>query len=292
MARYLLCPCADLDSSPALFTESTRRSETRNHHGLLTAIGVRFAGRHRFRTVESYEVFDSQGIVRFEDTRLLGGGGSCALSGGGIGGGFLVCGSHYPAARVTQSARVEFVRCTIEGAEGDPGDIFVPGCISGGHALVASNSQIVLYDSTTEGGSILPHSTCFPGSDFVGDPAQLTILNGPENFTATSPLHTGQVGSLVVGGVPGENVLMLLSAKPGHLSIPPHFGVRMVAPQILGVFALGIIPNSGTLSLPIAIQDLPPPGVEVVDLYLQPVLVGVRGIGKLAPPALLTVVRG
>lgn len=239
-----------------------------------------------------YEILDSQGIVRFEDTRLLGGGATCSLSGGGIGGQSYVCGAHYPAARVTNSSRVEFVRCRIEGADGYVGDPFNPGCVSGGHGLVATNSQIVLYDSTLEGGAYPFSGVCVAGQDFVGDPAQLTIFNGPEDFVATSPLVTGQLGSLAIGGVPGDSILLLLSAKPGHLAIPPHSGVLMVAPPILGVFAIGTMPGSGTMNIPIAIHDLPPPGVEVVDLFLQPVLVGSSGIGKLAPPALLTVLRG
>lgn len=224
---------------------------------------------------------ENAGSVRVEDGRLRGVTGQCIFPGAGLPGG--------AGAMVSNCASVAFARCELTG--GDGAQLFIPGvfdcCTAGGPGLSAAGSSIALYQTTLAGG---------PGGGHCPGGAPLLQVGGSvaqglapaHSFSATSPLRQNQGGTLQFAGDAGDTALLVIAPGPFHLPVPFSQGVLLVGP-ILGVVALGSLPRpSGGLDVPFAIADLPPPGLQAVDLYLQAVYARPSGY-VVAAPSIVTV---
>ena len=217
------------------------------------------------------ELVDNAGPVRFEDCRIKGVIGSCSEV-------HVTPGS--PGLAVTNSTSVSLVRCEVIGGDGVTVDIGWFVCHApGGPGLQAFDSVVVLYDTTVEGTPpILPFSsTVYDG------------LSPGRHFEATSPLRKNQAGQLRFAGQPGDVVLLLIAAGPGTLPVPLYQGVLLLGP-ISAAVVLGTLPGpDGELAIPLVITDLPPPGVDAVDLHLQAAFGVGPTQGLLGPASIVTV---
>ncbi|MFG0320165.1 MAG: hypothetical protein ACF8XB_23030 [Planctomycetota bacterium JB042] len=207
----------------------------------------------------AFHLFNNAGTVRLEDCTIVGKPGDCAS---------VDCIPPTAGVEAITSASVAITRCTLVGGAANSNT--VPPfnhCVGGGPGLKVFASTVVMYDSSVSGGS--PAGSC-PG----GVPIDLlsgTVLQGlaPQHrFEATSPLRTAQLGSLDFEGLPGDLPILLISAWTDLVDAPQYQGVLLVGP-ITGVAVLGALPASGKTSLPLFVGNLPPAGVQALDLHLQ-----------------------
>lgn len=220
-------------------------------------------------------IFGNAGTVRLEECNIVGERADCSPLG---------CFPPTPGVLVSGSP-VAIVRSTLKGGAGSP-----PGfnpCTNGAAGLAVSNAEVVLYDTTLVGGDASGGcSTGLPFESVSGTGSVLDGLAPQHSFSAASTLRRGQVGSLDFVGPPGETAILLLATGTDLLPAPQYQGVLLVGP-ILSVVAIGAIPASGTLSLPVPNTSLPPIGVPAMEAHLQAAYA--TGAGHvLAAPSIVT----
>ncbi len=206
-----------------------------------------------------FHLYDNAGTVRLEDCTIVGQPGDCAS---------VFCVPPTAGVEATDSASVAITRCSLEGGAGNSNT--VPPfnhCVGGGPGLKVFGSTVALYDSTVSGGAA--SGSCPAGTPTdISSGAVLQGLSPQHRFEATSPLRTAQLGSLDFEGTAGDLPILLISAGTDFLDAPQYQGVLLVGP-ITGVAVLGALPASGNVSLPLFVGNLPPAGVQALDLHLQ-----------------------
>lgn len=217
------------------------------------------------------EIWNCAGFVRLEDCTFLGYGGLPIA-------GFGPCNTpkQVPGLMVQGSHRVSATRCTLAGGNGNYFLLsFTIGCCSyPSSGLSAVDSTISLFHCTVTGGvgsSECPGGTAAAPAITAQNSTVLAFDDsnlGPRTLSGSSPLRRNELGFITIGGVPGDNVLLLLSTLPAYQSIPGATGTLLLGPSFNGVFVLGTL-ASPSLSIPVAFSDIPTPGVPAFDLTLQ-----------------------
>ncbi len=160
------------------------------------------------------------------------------------------------------------------GADGVSGAFGCVGGGAGGHGvtLIGANSQALLQETgLLPGAGGLGFGACPPGS--AGQPAQLfggtigTVAGPARSIVVGSPVREGQLAGAVVSGVPGEQVLIGVSATPTPPQLVLSAGAFHLGPNPV-VFSAGTVPASGSLVVSAPLGPLTP-GVESAVLYVQ-----------------------
>jgi hypothetical protein len=200
--------------------------------------------------------------VAVSDSQGLGGlGGATTSGGGGFGGSGL---------RVLPNSPLAFASgCSFLGGDGAaPVPPSFPG--GAGGAGINTESPVTTLQCTVVGGQGFPDSPPIVAGG-AGSVAMLPDV--ARHFSVSSPVREGQSTTISTGGVPGESAWLLfsLSLAPVKLLLP--FKGALVLPASSPLVALGAIPAGGTLSLPIAIPNLPA-GLQATTLWCQSLFLG------------------
>jgi len=149
---------------------------------------------------------------------------------------------------------------------GDGGDytcvLFAPSPAPGGAGVLAdaaSSVQILQVDLAGGAGGTVTQSgaTGLPSGPIEAPPGVALALPGAARSLAIDgPLADAGSGTLVFGGQPGDDVLLLLSAGVGHVPMPGKFGVLLLAAP-LSLVPFGTITDpSGQLVVPFTLPSL------------------------------------
>lgn len=128
----------------------------------------------------------------------------------------------------------------LEGSRIQAGDPGLPsGFVGTALLLYTGNPVVTVFDTTFPVGQ--PPLQVVTGS--------LTTLPGSSrDFTATSPVRSGELRTLEFTGLPGEKVWVFAGASPADIAAPKFKGSLLVQQPSL-LLLLGQIPPSGVLSL-------------------------------------------
>lgn len=230
----------------------------------------------------------------------------CAFEGGFGPGGFCTfgCGA---ATAGGDGARLEGAWLFASGssfAGGDGGDGDPPcgtpslggaGADGGDGARLAGGSELRSLDCAfahgTAGLAFDPGS-CPDGIDgadvHVAAGTHVPLPGIARSLTATSPIVEGGVTTLALTGAPGDAAVVVASLSGGFLPLDPLLGVLLTSATQLHTVALGVIPASGTLVVPV--PTVPhAPFDEVVIHHLQSGWLTVQGAIRLGSNASVVV---
>jgi hypothetical protein len=179
----------------------------------------------------------------------------------------------------------ELYGSTVRG--GDGGATTSPAAIGGvggdGLRSVTGGALVHTLDPDFTGGAA--------GAGFPPGPAGL-----PQNVTsgvldahagvarhlgASSPVREGGSATYAFEGLPGESVLLLVSATTSSFWSQKFHGTLLVG-SAFALVPFGETDGSGVLSVSFTLPELGP-GVEAVTLFLQPFFSGTRAGGYLGP---------
>lgn len=161
-------------------------------------------------------------------------------------------------------------------------------CGSGGNGLVVDASSHAYAVDTQLSGGDPPCGGINYGFPVVGP---LVSYSGARSFAALPVQSDQSAWHVSVQGEPGDRVYCWMATSPDfHLALP-YLGVRLVPfPLPLGVDALGTIPASGTLDIPITLPELAA-GKVARRLFLQGYIIDAQGTARLASPLHLAVLN-
>ncbi len=223
-------------------------------------------------------------LVALHDVTVEGGGGGnvtdTTIKPGGAGG----AGLH------NVSGTVHVAGSVLRGGHGGWGDcdFFTGACGSGG----VGGDAVLQHDASAS--LTLRDNTHVPGAGGVsgsGNPAPsgevLEVLAGPattfsaahRSLAANSPVREGQLSSVTIDGLPGDQLVLLAGVQPAFVLKPALQGAFLQLPLL--TIALGT-PAGGDLTLSSAVPDLGP-GIGHLVLHVQ--LVVGDGSGFLLGPA-------
>lgn len=180
---------------------------------------------------------------------------------------------------------------TLTGGVPAPGnEVCIPFClcnispISGAALGLGDGSpQVFLYDSTLSVGP--PHPPCGLANGSATQVVTGSIdasAGSPLVVSTSSPQRVGNAASLDFAGAPGDVVVALLAIFPLDVWLPKWHGPWLVGGNFQ-IFALGVVPGSGLLSLPFVVPPLPP-GFDSVEFIAQAARTSAEGT-LLANPA-------
>jgi len=231
-----------------------------------------------------YSVSGYDGFVRFEELTTSGAGGLCDAE----------WGASVPAfggLSITNCQAVSFNQCLLKGMSGgvDHGP-FNNCCSDPATGLKTTNSNVTLYRTTITVGQGYLNCPDAPLYEKTG--GNLWIHNGPSmgprDYKTTSPLRRNEFGTMEFDGEVGDYVLLLFSLKPGMAQLGGVNGTLLLDGPFNGVFLLGTL-TGPTLSVPVGFGDLPPAGIDAVDIPLQAGFISAGGDGFLGPMSVITV---
>ncbi|QDU65189.1 hypothetical protein [Engelhardtia mirabilis] len=175
------------------------------------------------------------------------------------------------------------------GGIGADAGFFLTNCTAGGDggtALVANASTVVRRAVTLAGGAggaggASGATNCADGQAGASEDltlVQRTDLAGISHTIEVSPnpVREGQSATVTFDGQPGDLVLLLISPAPAGLYLPSLGGSLLVGSPLFQLAGFGATPASGQLVVPFTLSSFGP-GIEVIGLYEQPLVLTVGG---------------
>jgi hypothetical protein len=199
-------------------------------------------------------------------------------------------GGHGGAGLHNVSGTVHAAGSVLRGGHGGWGDCdhFLGACGSGGVGGDAVLQNDASASLTLRDNTHLPGAGGHSG-DGIPAPsgADLQVLGGPattfsaahRSLAADSPVREGQLSSLIIQGLPGDQLVLLAGLQPAFVLKPALQGAFLQLPLL--TIALGT-PASGELTLSSTVPDLGP-GIGHLVVHVQ--LVVGDGSGFLLGPA-------
>jgi hypothetical protein len=200
--------------------------------------------------------------VAVGDSQGFGGlGAATSGAGGGFGGSGL---------RVLAGSLVAFA--SGSSFQGGAGAAPVPPQFPGGVGGAGINTEaaVTTLQCTIVGGPGFPDS---PPIVTVGAGSVASLPDVARHFSIDSPVREEQATTITAGGVPGESAWLLFSLTPTPVALLLPFKGALVLPASSTAVALGAIPASGTLAIPIVVPDLPA-GVQSATVWCQSLFLG------------------
>jgi hypothetical protein len=209
----------------------------------------------------------------------------------------------WPATRGGHGAKAEgssvtFHDCVLKGGEGGHGLVSDATGAEGGAGLDCLQSQVLLAGCTVNGGdkallSSTPGdgvlvegggSTVFLRGTMVtaGDGLPLaqdvdapagsveTFAAPPRSLDVTSPLHEGELGTLVIGGQPGDLIAIFVAFSGAEQFLPGKQGAFLLGSPLFGPLLLAVNPGpTGEWTIPFTAGPLVPATLVEQTFLLQ-----------------------
>lgn len=159
--------------------------------------------------------------------------------------------------------------------------------LSGTSTAQLLDAELVPGPGGTGGSSPCGQASSGLDGDALEGPAgaATTIAGVRRALDLQAPVHEGDPVAVAFGGVPGDEVILLLSDAPAWSFAPLLHGSLLLAAPLRRV-ALGIVPGSGTLDAALAVPELGP-GVDARVQHAQAIGLDASGERWLSGPAVL-----
>ena len=196
------------------------------------------------------------------------------------------------------SSKAVFHECTLQGGVGGLGELSAAGGAEGGAGLNVVDGTALLAGSTATGGAKAPlskepgdgvhvagagSSVWLRGSSATagsGTPAAQDVdappgavdsfAAPPRSLEASSPLHEGEAGTLVIGGQSGDLTAVFVSFKGAAQFLPGKQGAFVLGSPLFGPLLLAVNPSpTGEWTLPFTIASLNPASLTEQTFLLQ-----------------------